>query len=419
MTGGNHSSAALRAWFDRATGWTDAVLPAYAGGSIANVAPSLLNALHVPMPAAMLPPLSSDILDRALLDGVRTIVFIVLDAYGSAARTLGSGMLGTTSTGTFIERQITSVFPSTTAAALTSLQTGAAPGTHGLAGYTLFIPAAQRLVNMVTFKPVDAANSATTAVNPRTFLPVPTIYQLADDVGVEAVVVSHREYQRSPLTLVHSGDTRYRGHRTLAEFMHLLREETCRESPTKRLIFGYWAGIDMLAHSYGPRGEATLSEVAMVERALQLDFIDRIAGTVQDVAVVVTADHGQITVPEADAQPMHRLVAENGGFGRPSTGERRSAGLTLSGDDQRAAVRQILQERGVLLDLDNAIQNGLYGPGPQHPELRERIGNSLLLARSGVSFPFRPPKDDAEYSLGAHGALSADEMRVPLLVWRF
>lgn len=412
-------SSSLPDWFHAASGWRDAVLPSYDGGSIANIAASVLVGLGLPIPDQLLPPLSADVLEPELLAGSDTIVLIVLDAYGSAARQRGMHVLGECGSGRFVEQQITSVFPSTTAAALTSLQVGVAPGTHGLAGYTLHIPSANRLMNMVTFKPVDAANSTAELVDLQTFLPIPTLYDVVRHAGAESVVVSHREYRRSPLTMVHSGETPYRGHRTLAEFVHLLRLEALRPSNVKRFIFGYWAGIDMLAHTWGPDSDVCQTEIALVEHALQHEFLKPLASAANNLAVIVTADHGQVSVPDTDALPLHRLVADTGGWSRLPTGERRAVGVGFSCPAQRQRVQDSVASRGVLLDIDEAISHGLYGPPPLHPELRERIGDALLLARDGASFPFRPLKDGAEPSLGAHGSLSALEMEVPLLVWRF
>jgi len=406
-------------WFGEATGWNDAVLPSYDGGSIANIAASVLVGLDIAPAPHLLPPLAPNILDPNMLNGAQTIVIIVLDAYGSAARALGSGALTACQQGVFVEQQITSVFPSTTAAALTSLQTGVAPGRHGMAGYTLHIPSSNKLINMVTFKPVDAANNTSPAVDPQTFLPVPTVYDLIREAGGEAAVVSHREYRRSPLTIVHSGDTRYRGHRTLAEFVHLLRAEVLQPANGKRLIFGYWAGIDMLAHTWGPDSDVCRTEIALVEQTLQREFLDPIARTARDTAVVLTADHGQIGVSEADALPLHRLVSETGGWNRLPTGERRSAGITFKHSEQRVFAEKIVGSRGIIVGLDYVLSHELYGPSPSHPELRARIGDALLVARDGASFPFRPLTDQTSPSLGAHGSLTAQEMQVPLLVWRF
>jgi hypothetical protein len=59
---------------------------------------------------------------------------------------------------------------------------------------------------------------------------------------------------------------------------------------------------------------------------------------------------------------------------------------------------------------------GLYGPGPWHPELVERVGNTLVLAKAETAMTY--PGANSQ-SIGGHGSLTEEEMLVPLLAWRF
>jgi hypothetical protein len=282
----------------------------------------------------------------------------------------------------------------------------------------MHIPVLGKLVNMVTFKAVDSATGPVTSLDLTKLLPVPNIFDLIANAGGEAVIVGHREYQRSPLTQVQSGDTAYRGHRTLAEFAYLLRSEAERRSDRKRFIFGYWAGLDILAHSWGPGHPVCALELTLIETILQREVVEPLSRSSGDIAIIVTADHGQASVPETDALALYRVISATGGLRRQQTGERRSVGLEVSSAEQRAAIAAQVGGSGVLIEFDDAVANGLFGPPPLHPELQERLGDVLLLARGTTSYMFRPARDGATPSLGAHGSLTADEMLVPLLVWR-
>jgi hypothetical protein len=364
----------------------------------------------------MLPPPTSDILNPGLLAGARVIVLIVLDGYGWRSQGGRRPLLDDVDAPARAQAHLTSVFPATTAAALTSLQTGVAPATHGLAGYTLYLPALGRVMNMIQLKPADGGELPAGAVDPTTLLPVPTLYDILRAGGVDCEVVSHREYARSPLTIVHSGATPYTGHRTPAEFATCLRAAVLK--PGRRFVFGYWAGIDMLAHSYGPTSEACRIEADLIERALIDGLLATLPEQGDDACVLVTADHGLVTVPESEAAPMYAVA---GGIDllRSPTGERRAAGLMLGGPAQRARLAEWVGARGLVLDTREAAEAGLFGPPPLHAELLERVGDSLLLAVGGASFPFRITREGDVYALGAHGSVTAEEMLVPLYVWRY
>ena len=98
------------------------VLPIYDGPGLVSLVPALLGARDAPwLPAPVA--------------GARSIVLLVIDGLGwdqisarGARLPALAGLEGTA---------ITSVAPSTTAAALTSITTGVAPSQHGLIGYRI------------------------------------------------------------------------------------------------------------------------------------------------------------------------------------------------------------------------------------------------------------------------------------------
>lgn len=286
-----------------------------------------------------------------------------------------------------------------------------------MAGYTLYLPALRRVVNMVRFQPVDGGQFDADTLDPASFLPVPTIYDILRERGVDAAVVSHKEYSNSPLTKVHSGATRYAGHRTLAEMAALLVREV--EKPGRRFVFGYWAGVDMLGHTHGPASDVSNAENDTLAYTLRRHILEPLAALGDDVAILLTADHGLIDIPEAAATTMNDLNALTGAWSRPATGERRAVGLSLSEPAARLRLEDVLGDRAAILDARDAVTAGLYGPPVHHPDLQERIGDTLLLARGPASFPFQSSRTPSTPSLGAHGSLTPEEMLVPLLAWRF
>lgn len=312
---------------------------------------------------------------------------------------------------------LTSVFPSTTAAALTSLQYGLAPGAHGMAGYTVFLPSVGRLVNLVRFKSVDGGSVDPRQLNPRKMVTQPSIYDQLQAAGIESIVVSHKEYEDSPLTDIHSGDTPYRGHRTAAEFAAMLKATTAL--PGRRFVFGYWAGLDMVSHAWGPGSPTARLEARLVQQALIEGLLRPLADEDGDVVVIVTADHGHAAI-DADRQlPLSELSRRAGSWMSPATGERRAVGLTPQARGE-AALRQATRDDGVIVSVEEAVAHELFGPPPHHPDLVQRIGRDLLLAKGGASFPYRSTNGgDKPFAPGAHGSLSAIEMVVPLVVWRF
>lgn len=411
------SLARLADYFRAECDWPDAVLPDYAGGSIANLPASIAQAFRLDLTDStpLLPPLRPDLLDPQALNSPQIVVPIVVDGLSQAAYTRGvdSGLLVGLPPHSGV---LTSVFPSTTAAALTSLHYGIAPARHGIGAYTLYLHGHRRVVNMVRFKPADGGAFTRPGPDPARLITAPTLFDRLAPAGIESVVVSHREYAGSPLTTLHTGSTRYEGHRTAAEFAALLLAAT--ETNRQRVVLGYWAGLDMIAHAWGPESAAAHNELTLLSRALAEGFLQPLERSGRDVIVLITADHGHHTVDPAQAISLAATLRAAGGQRVPPTGERRSIGLSLRRPGSAGSFRELIRQRGAVLDVQSAIDAGLYGPGPVHPELRERIGDVLLLARESTTF-LHANALDAERSRGAHGSLTREEMLVPLLCRRF
>jgi hypothetical protein len=117
-------------------GW---ILPHYDGLSIANIPATIAALMDGDLPDA-LPTLPND-LWADWRPGLRRIVLVVLDALGYRAlqRMLadgaGQGFHDIAQAGRMLP--LTSVFPSTTDAALVSLRTGRPPAEHGWLAYTM------------------------------------------------------------------------------------------------------------------------------------------------------------------------------------------------------------------------------------------------------------------------------------------
>jgi hypothetical protein len=270
---------------------------------------------------------------------------------------------------------------------------------------------------MVRFQPVDGGQFDANVLDTTSFLPVPTIYDVLTGGGIDCAVVSHKEYANSPLTQVHSGKTPYAGHRTLGEMAALLLRAI--EQPGRRFIFAYWAGVDMLGHTHGPNGAVAAVEIDTVAYTIQHHVLEPLAALGDDVAVVLTADHGLTDIPEAAVTTLNDLNALTGSWSSPATGERRAVGLSLPEPAARLRLVDALGGRAAILDVSDAIDAGLYGPTPHHADLHERIGDTLLLSRGPASFPFVTSRQNQTPSIGAHGSLTAEEMLVPLMAWRF
>jgi len=400
------------------------VMPHYGGYSIANLPPTVARLLGVEMQDAA-PPLAEE-LWAGLAPGVRRVVLVVLDALGylHLRRALAeeeSALGNLAQAGRLFP--LTTVFPSTTVAALTTLWTGQAPLAHGFVGTRLLLSEHGMLANMLHLSPATHRQSNALldwGWAPEDFVPVPSLGQRLTAAGVETVAHTHLPFLGGGLTRVFMrGMAHMRGHIGFSDMWINLRHTLC-ERPGERLFASaYWGGIDSASHVYGPAGEPCRAALRHLSRSLEEDFLARLPADAREgTLLIITADHGQTETPPERAVQLPAHPALRRMLLLPPAGEPRAAYLYLrtgQAEALRAYVAEHLAERFILIETERALAAGLFGPGEPSPETRSRLGDRLLLARNDS----RLLEKEEKYPLhGHHGSLTAEEMMAPAIIVR-
>ena len=348
----------------------------------------------------------------------RAVVLVVIDGLGwetvaraRAAPTRPAGTLGGSSAGA--DRRMrrlptiagmdggpaTTVLPSTTAAGLASIATGAPPAAHGVVGYRMRVGG--RGLNVLRWQ----------AGGGRT--PEPADVQPLPPFGGRPVpVVTKAEFKSTGFTAAHLRGTDFTGYKTVSALVEHVRRLVEEGAP---LVYAYYDGVDKVAHEHGLHSRTYATELEHADRLVG-DLLDRLPG---DAALVVTADHGQVEVgPEGAValDDVHRLVAAYSGEGR-FRGLHARAGASA---ELLAACEERYGDRAWVLPRDRLFDEGWLGPadGPSAGAIvRSRVGDVVLAAHAPVMFA--DPGQSKETRMRAqHGSATAAEVLVPLLAAR-
>ena len=352
--------------------------PAYDGAWIGGLVPALLGGVD----ASWLP---------GTVSGAAGVVLLVLDGLGWTL--LDDHRARAPEMAAMEGRPITAVVPSTTAAALTSIATGAPPGEHGLVGYRIRVAGAP--LNVLRW-------STASGPDPVAAQPVPPF------LGTTPPVVTRSEFRHSGFTVAHLRGGDIIGWKTPSALVEHVRGLA---SPRRRFVYAYYDGVDKVAHEYGLRSGFLPAEIAAA---------DRLVGDVRDClpsswALLVTADHGQVhvdadgTVPLDDVSPM---VSAYAGEGRLRTLHARPGAAA----DLRAACEHSYGDRAWVFSRDRLFDEGWLGPAAGL-EVRGRVGDVVLAAREPVIF-LDPDLPQEAAMRSHHGSLTPGEMLVPLLAGR-
>lgn len=399
----------------------DFIHPDYQGGSILNLPSSICHWLGAePLGAA---PLRPELSVTSSTD-LRRVIMVLVDAL--ALHRLQRWMTdGTAPVWSRLAEQgklaaLTSIIPSTTSAALTSLWTGRSPAEHGIVGYELWLKEYGVVSNMILHSPITFDNDAGSLVKagfkPELFLNQPTLGAHLASNGIRSCALQHRSIIRSGLSQMFLKDVDVHGYLTPTELWVNLRH-LVESNPRQRLYFWVYTGqIDHYSHYYHPDDERTVAEFGEFSRAFEQNFLERLSPALrQGTLVLLTADHGMIATQKSARYDLRNHPELSRLLHILPTGEHRLMYLfTRPGqaDHVRSYFDQTWPGEFVFLDPSEAIAKGLFGPGKPHPRLADRLGDLIVAARDEAYIWWAEKENPL---IGQHGGLSADEMIVPLL----
>jgi hypothetical protein len=346
----------------------------------------------------------------------------VRDAIGEAqhvilflADGLGMSLIDELSDEAFLCRNLAfemrSVFPSSTAPALTSLASGLWPAEHGLLGWFVYLP--EQGVQAVALPFRERFTSMSLEELGITGPDLFPWLSLMPRFKREARLLMPRNIADSLYTRSISGETPADTYGALnAGVEALIARLTATEGPT--YTYFYYPQIDTTAHSRGPTSAAVHAQVQALDVALQ-----RLKDGLGDTArIVVSADHGGIDV---DAERKLLLYPDEpiaGMLRTPPSGEPRAPIFHVHAGAEAEFAANFQQRFGrqfALLSTEQVVELGLLGPVELSAVARARLGNFIALSSGREVLVYATDQGMLEMK-GFHGGLDPDEVRIPLIV---
>ena len=377
------------------------VLPAYGDGSLVNLIASIVEACGG---TRRHPPLG--LLSAAELAQARNVVLLIIDG-------LGDNYLRRNGAGSELERRrrgaITSVFPSTTASAITTSYTGCAPLEHGLTGWYTYFGEAGYVAAALPFRTRgDMRSLRETGFTPeRAYLAQP----IFADMKTRSIVVSYADIVDSDYNLRHCAGAERRGYDTLERFLAEI-ERAVKSGPERKFIYAYWPQYDAVSHRHGSQSTEAARELARIDETFGA-LLARLSGS--ETTVVATADHGFVDVSPDEALELPSSLASM--LRLPLCGERRAVYCHVH-DPQAymARARDWLGERAEVMASRRLVEEGWLGAGRAHPRIAERVGDVAFIMNGHYTVKDWTPGEARHVHIGNHGGTTADEMMIPLIV---
>lgn len=402
----------------------DIVYPLYHGQSLANVPATIAKILGTKIDGV---PINEEFYSGNInLRGIKKVVFFLFDG-------LGYRMLNDAKPDGFFKSiskrgmimPITSVFPSTTSAAITTVSTGLTPNQHGLAEWLLYMKEIKMAIKTIPFTKLSKHNIDLKKIgtDPKILYNGKTFYQKLSAHGIKSLSLMPKGIAHGTFSNIMK-----KGSETIPYISHtdasITINRLIRSEKSRTYINSYMETIDTVTHFYGPFGENSRSEIASVSSILEKQLLEKAdRKSAEDTLVIFTADHGHTKVDmnsteyiNNDKKFMGFLGRENGRI-IPPVGSPRDLFIHIKEGKLDEAYNYISSKySGIakIIKSQNAVDMGLFGNGNASRRLKQRIGDIMILPDDGKTIWYHHLKTGKESYLGLHGGLSANEMLIPL-----
>lgn len=378
--------------------------PDYHNNSIVNLMSSLV--LGLGGPATLYPPLV--LLPPEKVTRAANVVLLVIDGLGYNYLKRQKSVLNQ-----YLRGYLTSVFPTSTAPAITTFLTGVAPQQHGVTGWFMHLRELGAVTLLLPFQPRwGTVSFAAAGINVAELIGYASVF---DRLDARCCFIIQQNLVDSPYSVAGAGCAERIGYHDLADCFRAIANSTKRVAG-RRYVYAYWPLLDKLSHQYGVSSQRVQIHLCELERSF-MHLLEVLKGT--DTLVVVTADHGfidtdpRLTVQLADHPELAKCLV------MPLCGEPRVAFCYVRPGLCRQFERYVEQRLREYCEVYASLElldRGWFGLGEPDPRLQHRIGDYVLISKDSYVIKDALPGEKPWTDLGVHGGVSEDELYVPLIM---
>jgi predicted AlkP superfamily pyrophosphatase or phosphodiesterase len=327
--------------------------------------------------------------------------------------------------GTF--EKLTSQFPSTTAAHLTTIHTGLPVGQSGVYEWFYYEPQLDRIIAPLLFSYAgdDKRDTLKGQIKARKLYPNQTLYQDLSKLGVHSHVFGGYAYTPSSYSNVVMKGAELHSFKTLAEA--LVNFGISLENQAKPAFYHfYFEKIDSICHQYGPTAAQTEAEIEAFLLIME-HFFKRVFTAEKKILLLLTADHGASEVnPKTTVflnkdkrfEGIERFLKTNqAGSLLVPAGSARDMFLYIKEDlldEAQEFLSTRLQGKAEVVKSAWLMENDYFGTHVS-VNFQERVGNLVILPYRYESVWWYEKDKFEQRFYGHHGGLTPQEMEIPLI----
>ena len=287
---------------------------------------------------------------------------------------------------------ISSVYPSTTVAALTAIESGYSPIETGWIGWDLYFDEIGE--NVTVFKNTLQKNGESAAKYnvPFKYIPYKRIFQRIEDVRGRKTA-----YYVSVFSKYHSKSVHH-----ICKTVYRLSKKR-----KQKYIYTYWHQPDNIMHMHGVHSTEAKNEVQMINRE-----VEKLCKKLKNSLVIITADHGQEDCVNEYLEDYPVLTDM---LKIPPSVEPRALSFFVKdgkAEEFKEEFNKTFGDSFRLMTKEEVFAENLLGFGTAHNKTKDFIGDYLAVATSNVILNYE--RSDFE-PIGGHAGLLEEEMTIPFI----
>ena len=325
--------------------------------------------------------------------------------------------------------KLTSQFPSTTAAHVTTINTGLPVGEHGVYEWNYYEPTLDAVIQPLFFSYAGEKQRETLAqinADHSILFPTNTLHQKLAGNGIQSTVYSPEEFGDSAYTNMVMNGSQVKPYKTLTEgFINLTTQVSQSE---KGYFYFYYGDIDKMGHTYGPESSQFAAQISTFLHALETYLIGSLEGKTNKTLLLMTADHGQVYAAPEKAIYLNQLFPEiipllqTTATGNPiiPAGSGRDFFLHVQSDhlqQVKALLTEKLQGKAEVYETTQLIEQGFFGPLPVSEKFLSRVGNLVVLPYKNYLVWWFEEGVFKQKHIGHHGGLTPEEIETILYAY--
>lgn len=348
---------------------------------------------------------SLEILDKELNKKYRNIVFIILDG-------LGEHILNNHSPKGYLSSNkidcLTSVYPSTTTAALTTYYSGKPPYETGWIAWSQYFKEYGRAIDMFSHKESYLGEDISKArINVfDTVVKYSTVFEKIEkansNIKAYEIMPKYSE-KRSKRSIVADN---------VDEVIDNI-EMLC-ENHGEKFIMAYSDNPDGLLHKHGTDSEEVKAFIKETEKKIE-DLANKVS---DDTLIIISADHGHKNIEKAYTLLDYPEILEC--LYMPVSLESRVIGFWVKEDKRiefEERFNKQFQEEFWLMTKEEFLSKNFLGYGDKHHKIDEFLGNYIALSVSSSIIKIETFLAEGKpVKKSTHCGLTKEEMEVPLIV---